>query len=161
MSSDLSIIAIFFLIFGLVAVLIISRIIWRRCCGTVSEPARRGWIRIVESMFMAPYAMLARAEVVLNQEQQHPVDAQSWVDVSPTPMAVNDEYNFVEDEPQHLIVHFDHSAPSTPTVVEASSAVRWIHSTTDESHSTQLRSYTNSNTGNSGTSVPIAHQVLQ
>ena len=134
-----------------------------RCSGTVSEPTRRGWIRIVESVFMAPYAMLARAEVVVDQEQQqqHSVEAQSWVEVSPAPMAVNDEYNFVEDEPQHLIVHFDHSAPSTPTVIEASSAVTWTNSTTDESHSTQLRSYTNSNSGNSGTSVPIAHQVLQ
>ena len=156
MSRNLSLIAIFFLLLGLFALLIIARIIWRRCSGsTVSEPTRRGWIRRVESVLMVPYAMLARAEVVVNQEQQ---EAQSWVEVSPTPMTVNAEYNSAEEEPQHLIVHFGHTAPSTPTVIEeAPSVIMWpitANSTTDGS---QLRSYT---TGNSGTLVSIAHQVL-
>ena len=84
--------------------------------------------------------------MVVNQEQQ---DAQSWVEVSPAPMTVNAEYNSAEEEPQHLIVHFGHTAPSTPTVIEAPA-----NSTTDGS---QLRSYTSNNTGNSGT---LAHQVL-
>ncbi len=89
--------------------------------------------------------MLARAEVVVNQEQQ---DAQSWVEVSPAPMTVNAEYNSAEEEPQHLIVHFGHNtAPSTPTVIEApANSTR----TTDGS---QLRSYTSNNTGNSRTLV--------
>ena len=150
MFRNLSLIAIFFLLLGLVALLIIARIIWRRFSGsTVSEPTRRGWIRRVESVLMVPYAMLARAEVVVNQEQQ---DAQSWVEVSPAPMTVNAEYNSAEEEPQHLIVHFGHTAPSTPTVIEAPA-----NSTTDGS---QLRSYTSNNAGNSGTLVSMAHQVL-
>jgi hypothetical protein len=152
MSRNLSLIAIFFLLLGLVALLIIDRIIWRRFSGsTVSEPTRRGWIRRVESVLMAPYAMLARAEVVVNQEQQ---DAQSWVEVSPTPMTVNAEYNSAEEEPQHLIVHFGHTAPSTPTVIEAPA------NSTTTTDGSQLRSYTSNNTGNSGTLVSIAHQVL-
>lgn len=179
-TGGLDFIAIFFIVFGVVAAVLVCIMVGYQFWFH----SRRRWVGTtnMQSQPTVPYTMVVeRAEGNDNQEQQQEYQLQpsatteplTWTSSAPTSTAVNDVTNLIVEEPQHLLVQFGHTdpLPSTPTrTEEAPSVVMWPTSAdmcrTEESHFIQLHSYAanNSNTGNTNgsTLVPTttAHRVL-